>query len=277
MGAVLPRYQPAAPEGEKQAFTVSPGNVDLWLIRSPEGGDNAVLDTSELDEAERRRANAFVRAADALLYATAHVALRRLLAAYTGIAPRHVQFLREPCPGCGAAHGRPALKEPVFPFHFSLSHSGGIALVGVAPVPIGVDTEQLASQETVNECSQALHPAERDELAEAADPKGLFGQIWTRKEAFLKGIGTGLSRDLSEDYLGADIERHPPGWSVIDVPCGRAHCAAAAVRGPAPERVSLQRVPGQWLGSRGIESHPAPGVPFAPMLACGVGRTADRA
>ncbi|WP_405959405.1 4'-phosphopantetheinyl transferase superfamily protein (plasmid) [Streptomyces sp. NBC_00868] len=263
----LPGYQPAM---QDQTFTLSEGQVDLWLIRSPGRTGGAALDISELDEAEQRRADSFVRPADGLLYTTAHVALRRLLTRYTGIPPRELRFVREPCPGCGAAHGRPALKESAAPLHFSLSHSDGTALVGIAAVPIGVDTERLPSREMVEDCSQELHPAERSELAAAGveEQKVRFGQIWTRKEAFLKGIGTGLSRSLSEDYLGADVERHPPGWFLIDVTCGPTHCAAAAIRGPAPSHVNLRRMPGQWLGALGTEADTNAFVPFTPVLAC---------
>ncbi|MFG3179966.1 hypothetical protein ACGFZC_33575 [[Kitasatospora] papulosa] len=65
------------------------------------------------------------------------------------------------------------------PLHFSLSSSGGMALVGIAVVPIGVDVEKLPSWETVQDCSPALHPGERSELAsaKATERKECFGQI----------------------------------------------------------------------------------------------------
>jgi len=242
--APLPRTGPG--EGE---FTVAEGRVDLWLIRSPQGPDAALLDTSELGPAEQHRAHSFIRPADGLLYAAAHVALRRLLGRYTGTPPQDLRFVREPCPGCGGAHGRPAIAPRSL--HFSLSHSGGLAMVGVAAVPVGVDVEKLPRQETVEICSRALHPGERSELEQApgAERNVRFGRIWTRKEAFLKGIGTGLSRPSTEDYLGADARLHPHGWTMVDVPCDPTHCAAAAVKGPAPATVTVRRLPGQWLGT----------------------------
>ncbi|MFI8294145.1 4'-phosphopantetheinyl transferase family protein [Streptomyces sp. NPDC085614] len=263
--STLPQGQPATRE---QGYSVCEGRVDLWLIRSPGSMDDP--DTSDLDDAERRRIDSFIRPADRLMYATAHIGLRRILAGYTQSSPRDLRFLREPCPGCGAAHGRPALEAPSTPLHFSLSHSGGMALVGIAAVPIGVDVEKLPSRQTVEDCSPALHPGERSELAGAKDTelKVRFGQIWTRKEAYLKGIGTGLSRDLAEDYLGTDAQRHPPSWSLLDVPCGPTHCAAAAVQGPAPDRVSLRQVPRQWLGLTETETGADPVAPFTSTLAC---------
>ncbi|WP_052412430.1 4'-phosphopantetheinyl transferase superfamily protein [Streptomyces mutabilis] len=130
--------------------------------------------------------------------------------------------------------------------------------------------ERTPGAETVEACSRALHPDERAELAEAAqgeERRIVFGRIWTRKEACLKGLGTGLSRSPAADCLGADTGRHPPGWTVIDIPCEARHTAAAAVRGPAPATVDVRRLPGAWLLTPGADH-------FAPPAGARVVRTA---
>ncbi|WP_157405172.1 4'-phosphopantetheinyl transferase family protein [Actinopolyspora halophila] len=220
---------------------------DLWLLRQPwtePPGDP--LAVSELSEAERSRADAFHRAHDRLLYLTAHIALRRLLASYLGIAPREVDLVREPCPGCGEPHGRPAVAGDPPPLHYSLSHSSGLALFGVAAVPIGVDVEKVPSGETVQLCLPALHQAEQSELEESGpeERRSEFARLWTRKEAYLKGIGTGLARDLGKDYLGESggAVNDPPGWTVRNVPCGSSHvnhvaAAALSVDDARPARI----------------------------------------
>ncbi|MEV0092300.1 4'-phosphopantetheinyl transferase superfamily protein [Streptomyces sp. NPDC050738] len=213
------------------------GRVDLWLLRQPRTGTpQAEFDRSVLDEAERHRAGTCKRSTGGHLYALAHIALRRLLGEYLDTPAAELEFMREPCPGCGEPHGRPAVADPPRPVHFSLSHSSGMVLVGVAATPIGVDVEVRPGAETVEVCSAALHTDERTELRAEPDHvrQEAFGRLWTRKEAYLKGIGTGLSRDLSADYLGADRAAHPEGWTLLDIPCGPRHSAAAAVRGPAP-------------------------------------------
>lgn len=250
-------------------FTVAPGRLDLWLIRRPDAFA-ADLDRSELDPAEQRRADSFSRPTDGLLYAAAHVALRRLLGRYTATPPQDLRFRREPCPGCGASHGRPALaassgRSPAP--HFSLSHSSGLALIGVAAAPVGVDVERLPRPETVEVCRTALHPDEQRELADCHPHarQAAFGRIWTRKEAFLKGLGTGLSRSPARDYLGTDPARRPDGWSVLDIACGTTHAAAAAVRGDAPLSADVRPLNEEWLraGGTGADAAGVPAVPNA--------------
>ncbi|ARZ71628.1 4'-phosphopantetheinyl transferase superfamily protein [Streptomyces sp. HU2014] len=229
---------------------VGQDRLDLWLIATP--GPDTVrdrLDTSELDAAERKRTASFIRPSDAATYATAHIALRRLLGAYLGRPPQDVTFVREPCPGCQGTHGRPAVAHPDPPLHFSLSHSHGMVLVGVAGRTVGVDVERLPRPQTVAVCTPALHAQEREELDALPPPdrQAAFGQLWTRKEAFLKGLGTGLGRSPAADYLGADPARRPAGWTLLDIPGGPRHHAAAALLGDPPVTTTVRRLPARAL------------------------------
>ncbi|WP_424217471.1 4'-phosphopantetheinyl transferase family protein (plasmid) [Streptomyces sp. BI20] len=251
---------PPAPPGPTEAtlpgpdrpadFRVDPDRIDLWLIRRPPLAEFDTLAHHELDDRERERTAAFARRGDGLLYAAAHIGLRRLLGLYTATSPDKVEFLREPCPGCGEPHGRPAVGPPPPPLHFSLSHSGTLAMVGLATRPIGVDVEKLPGADTVEIASKVLHPDEQAELAATNDDtarRDLFGRIWTRKEAYLKGIGTGLSRSPAKDYLGLDPGRHPEGWTLVRAPCDDAHAGSAAIAGPPPALAELRTLPADWL------------------------------
>jgi len=230
------------------------GRIDLWLLRLPHPDDiDGTLDLAELDDAERHRASACRRQTGGFLYAAAHIALRRLLGAYLDHPAGELRFTREPCPCCDQPHGRPTLAAPGPDIHFSLSHSSGMALVGLAATPIGVDVEQVPRASTVQVCSAAIHPEERGEIERVPEPlrRAAFGQLWTRKEAYLKGLGTGLGRPLAADYLGAAEAARPPGWTVVDIPCGPKHTGAAAVRTDAPAVHSLRRVPIESLYTGG--------------------------
>ncbi|WP_327678436.1 4'-phosphopantetheinyl transferase family protein [Kitasatospora sp. NBC_00458] len=212
--------------------------AELWLLDSaslPVGpSDLRCLDATELRRSER-----FVRDADRTCYLAAHVALRRVLGRRLAVAPEALVFERAPCPGCAEPHGRPRLAGSGAP-HFSLSHGGGTVLIGLAAVPVGVDVEPVPAAESAEVLSAVLHPAERAELVAVppADRPGVFARLWTRKEAYLKGLGIGLGRPPAADYLGGDRDRHPGGWTVTDLPAGPRYAAAVALAAPAGGRAA---------------------------------------
>lgn len=240
-----------APASEGPAAPPSAGSLHLWLLRLP-GLDEGSFDTSVLDATELRQAAAFRRPADRVRYTAAHIALRRLLGGCLGKPPQSVELEREPCPCCGAPHGRPAIAQSPVPLHFSLSHGGDLVLIGLAAAPVGVDVEAVPAASTVSHVGSALHPAEQAEIAAAATERRaeVFARLWTRKEAYLKGIGTGLARGLAADYLGTSgAAEPPPGWTVRDLPAGGGHAAAAAVQGSL-EQVLMRQVPAGLLRAR---------------------------
>ncbi|MET9558495.1 4'-phosphopantetheinyl transferase superfamily protein [Streptomyces sp. NPDC006645] len=239
------------------AATVRPvGEVRVWAVRqAPPWRED--LSLSLLDAGERARAVSLTHRQDRSTYLAAHVGLRLLLGERLGVHPRDLRFGRDRCAHCGGPNGRPILLDapggqggpggpdvrsgpgaspgpgPGGPY-FSLSHCAGVVLIGVADVLVGVDVERLPSRRTVELCLARLHPRERAELLRVrrAERPLEFCRLWTRKEAYLKALGTGLSRGLDRDYLGAGGEGRPVGWSVVNLSCGpqdRTHAAALAV------------------------------------------------
>jgi len=138
---------------------------------------------------------------------------------------------REPCPLCGGAHGRPALSGGP---HFSLTHAGDLVLLAFAAQPVGVDAEVVPEPADATELAGVLHPRERAELSALPeqDRAAAFARCWTRKEAYLKGTGTGLGEDPSVSYVGTaeNGPASPPGWRLADVDVPAGYAAATAVR-----------------------------------------------
>ncbi|PSJ26605.1 4-phosphopantetheinyl transferase [Streptosporangium nondiastaticum] len=183
-----------------------------------------------LDPAERERAAAFVRDLHRDRYIASHIGLRLLLGAYLATDPAEVVLVREPCPGCGGPHGRPAVAGA--PLHFNLSHAGDLALFAFADTPVGADVEQLQPADVVEEVARVLHPTETAELAAlpAEQRPEAFARCWTRKEAYLKGTGTGLSENPSVTYVGTGPgPASPAGWTLSDVEAVPGYAAAVAV------------------------------------------------
>lgn len=209
------------------------GRPGLWLVRA-EAFRTVVarLAHSVLDGTETERAAAFREARDRDTYLAGHVGLRLLLGAQLGVPPADVPLERLPCPQCGEPHGRPVVRGD--PVHFSLSHSGGLCLLAFAATPVGVDIEAVPGPAVADEVGACLHPRESAELSglRAVDRPAAFARLWARKEAYLKGLGVGLGRAMSLDYVGtaAGAADTVPGWTIRDVAVVGGYAAAVAVR-----------------------------------------------
>ena len=177
---------------------------------------------------------------------TAHTARRRLIGARLGRDPRAVAFADEPCPVCGAPdHGRPIVAAGGI--EVSLSRTAGLVAVALSPAVIGLDLEAVARRVDLDDLLPALHPAERS----GGPDRAAALRLWVRKEAYLKGLGTGLGRDPAT----VDVRADPPGWRIVDLDAGPGHVAAVAVRVPAGARV---RVDVGRLSRGGGPVRPAP-------------------
>ncbi|MFJ5778929.1 4'-phosphopantetheinyl transferase family protein [Streptomyces sp. NPDC093094] len=207
----------------------------LWIAGVEAYAPRAAALRELLDDDELKRYRTFRTEAARVRHLVAHVALRRLLGAYLDRDPAAVSFLREPCPGCAAPHGRPALRGQGP--HFSLSHAGDLVLLGFADTPVGVDVEALLEPGLESDLRRALHPAESDELSRLplrARPAAL-GRCWVRKEAYLKGIGIGLGGNPAACYVGTgEAPADLPGWRLADIPVRQGYTAACAVRTADP-------------------------------------------
>ncbi|MCX4782965.1 4'-phosphopantetheinyl transferase family protein [Streptomyces sp. NBC_01264] len=223
---------PSALQDPSTAQDPPTASTAVWLVDT-DAQDRAAarLAPEVLDPVEQQRAAAFKREVDRRRYVASHVALRLVLGAWLDLPPGRVRITRAPCPGCGGPHGRPVSEDG--PVHFSLSHSDRLALLAVGPVPVGADVEALPTASAVAELAGQLHPREIAEL-EALAPEerpAAFGRVWVRKEAYLKGLGIGLARGLSLDYVGAGDTPADglPGWSLTNVAVPPGFAAAVAV------------------------------------------------
>ncbi|PCG84674.1 4-phosphopantetheinyl transferase [Streptomyces sp. WZ.A104] len=207
----------------------------MWLVDSRSNRTWGPGCEAVLDARERARAAAYRREEHRRIYVAAHIALRMLLGAYLAQDPAAVRFVREDCPRCGGPHGRPAVAGS--PVHFSLSHGEGVALLGFAGTPIGVDVEKPPAQDALSHLVPCLHKRERAELAAlpAGERPSAFTACWARKEAYLKGLGIGLARGPHLDYVGAGGEAAAlTDWTLTDVAAPDGFFAACAVRDENP-------------------------------------------
>lgn len=171
----------------------------------------ARADQDVLCATERQRAARFVVPGLGETWAAAHVLLRHVLGLATNQPAAQVEFQLGP-------HGKPATAG----VEFSLSHTATVVLIGICDTALGVDVEQLPRPDSATQLAHVFHPRETAELL--ALPQSLsreaFARLWVRKEALLKALGYGLTRELSADYIGTGDKPASPvaGCLIYDLP-----------------------------------------------------------
>jgi len=121
--------------------------------------------------------------------------LRHLLGRYLGAAPQHLQLAQ-------GRHGKPYLSGAGSTgLQFNLAHAGQWALYAFASgnQPLGIDLERYRPLPQAERIAQRFFArGEWEALGRlpAAERARAFLLAWTRKEAYLKAIGSGLAGSL---------------------------------------------------------------------------------
>lgn len=172
-------------------LNLQPHQVDIWRIHLDLGLDSVKSFESALSADEARRASSFQFDKDRNHYIVAHFSLRDVLGRYLKAEPAKLEFSID-------QYGKPALLG--HKLEFNLSHSGSFALVAVTQYRIiGVDVERM--REGISSlviARQYFSPAEVAEFdtVPVEQRETAFFTCWTRKEAFIKAKGLGLSLPL---------------------------------------------------------------------------------
>jgi 4'-phosphopantetheinyl transferase len=117
---------------------------------------------------------------------------------------------------------------------FSASRSDGIAVLAISrEVEVGVDVEAIRAIDDLDRLARRFMSAsERAALAArpAARRQAGWFDCWTRKEAYVKGLGTGLSLPLAgvEVWSGDERPATIGGWRVLNIRVAPGYAAAVA-------------------------------------------------
>ena len=180
-----------APDG----LQLQPRQVDIWRARLDLPTDSLKRLEATLSADEIQRADRFHFQGHKDRFIAAHGCLRDILARYHHWEPGQLTFSAND-------HGKPALSaDPSeHKMDFNLSHSGDLALVAVTwERKVGVDLERIRQGISAQVIAQQYFSK-----SEVAELLGLpseqreigFFNCWTRKEAYIKAQGLGLSLPL---------------------------------------------------------------------------------
>jgi len=170
------------------------GEVHVWVVRLDAPMPDALHMEEVLSGDERREACRYRDRHESFRFVMRRAARRITLAPYVGIPPSGLEFATSP-------HGKPSLAQSSS-IVFNCTASNDLAIIAVAEqCRIGVDLEHLPPPaDALDVARHFLSDAENAALRAAPpDTQGvLFLLYWTRKEALLKALGTGLREPFTE-------------------------------------------------------------------------------
>ena len=205
--------------------------VDIWQGALPMNPGRLNSLTSLLHEDEKEKAKTFKIPLLRDRYIAVRGLLRLVLADYLDIEPIELQFVT-------GEHGKPALIY--HQLYFNLSHSSDLLAIAVSDLQdIGIDIEQIKPRKGLHDiakrCFSKLELYHWSQLQENQQ-KQLFYQLWTKKEAFVKALGHGISLGLAECEIdltdGSSFSKLPHGcgsindWKIVELPIWPDICGA---------------------------------------------------
>lgn len=210
----------------------------VWIGRTPDDQTvRAVLSDDELARASR-----FVDDVHRHRYVAGRLALRELLGRYLNLPPADVCFRY-------SDHGKPEV--PGATLRFNVAHSDDVAAIGLTEQDrLGVDVERIRAVQDIDGVARSVFSQREldvfQTLRESSKTQGFFN-CWTRKEAFVKAVGEGLSHplDVFDVTLGPRDDARLLGlhgstartakWSLFDFSPLEGWVGAVAVERPEAE------------------------------------------
>jgi 4'-phosphopantetheinyl transferase len=193
---------------------------------------------------ERERAQRFRFDRDRRRFVVARGVLREILGRCLGLGPALIRFSYN-------EYGKPSLREDAGGLRFNVSHSAGAALYACTlGREVGIDIELLrdefASFEIAERYFSQAEVRSLGSLPAHMRTQGFFN-CWTRKEAYIKALGEGLSHPLDcfsvslapgepARLISTDKDRlEAARWSIVDLKPFQGYAAALAIWASDPE------------------------------------------
>jgi len=217
--------------------TMQAGTVDVWRAEISIDGERLRKLAGTLSDEERARSERLKRGRED--FTAARGILREILGRYLGVKGADIVLREE------GRFGKPMLAGDFEgALRFNVSHSGRLALYAVcADREVGVDVEEIRSGVEVERiAAQFFSRAETQALRALPQEQRLAGfyHCWTRKEAYVKATGLGLSLPLDSFDVRVDAGEEAwvdvageggARWRVRALAVGEGYAGAVAAQG----------------------------------------------
>lgn len=229
------------------------GHVDIWRVSLDDHAAHLTARRSVLSSQEAARADRFAFPENRDLYVLTRGRLRMLLGHYLSVAPRSVRFRV-------GERGKPELDgaHRTAGVWFNVAHSGRLGCIAITAVgPLGVDVERIRPDVAGSGLPERFFSAEEVAVLRQLAPvhqERAFFECWTRKEAYIKAIGMGLSAPLARFSVSLSPREPPELLEISDAPDAAGLWSMSSFD-PAPGFVAALVVEGkdwsiahrQWL------------------------------
>ena len=191
-----------------------------------------------MSASEKERANRFVFEKDKNRFVISHGLLKKIIGLKLNRDPQSLFFEV-------GKYGKPRLGPSFESLYFNISHSADLALVAISSDrEIGVDVEKMVKKKDLEALVDRFFS--NDEITEfknkPEDQKiKTFYQLWTKKEAFLKAKGVGLSGGLEKQNIKPDQHfqiiheiasaSDQKIWTIQNLDCAEGYFGAVCVEG----------------------------------------------
>ncbi len=180
--------------------------VHLWCADLNVPENTYKMLAKYLNNEEQNRAARFIREQDRSHFIAARGILRNILSRYINIAPHNIEFEY-------GEKGKPSLilEQNQRKIYFNLAHSNHLAIYAITSINhLGIDIEY--SKRNIEALDIAERFFSKNEIASlrvlpSAEQLSGFYKIWTRKEAFVKAIGVGLSHPLDQFSVDGSLDK----------------------------------------------------------------------
>ena len=230
-------------------------NIQLWSIDITPARHRTEELRSLLSDDELQRADNFRFDKDRDRWIAGRAMLRIILSSVIRCSPELVNFEYD-------EHAKPCLRhsDDEADVYFNLTHSSDLALLAVTSIgPVGIDVEQIKPLSDVDAVVERFFStAERRTFSTlSADEERLkaFYACWTRKEAYLKALGCGISKptntfdvtllENSEPEIVAidGDKKAADDWLLFDLQVMPGYVGALAIQSKADVELVWRKLP----------------------------------